>query len=277
VPADFGVQFSWEQAPTSQHAPYTVWPAPLFADIIPATNGQWRRFLLETGWAPQDTRSFLAHWRWGGCSDANVSACMPTRMKRQPVVYVSPSDASAYCAWRGGRLPTDWEWAFLASASPAGRLGAVGGGWDVLQWPWGNHPCNSTTCPPPITTARGLPQGVHAYDKLPEVGSFPQGASPWGMLDMAGVVRQWVGGTYCDVGGNGASGGAVGSTCRALSRGGTAWQPSCLQSKCYYPLPHSSNAVHFVHAYASEAQLRNGFTGLRCVAGTPGGRRRHGR
>ena len=60
--------------------------------------------------------------------------------------------------------------------------------WEVRKYPWGDAPCNSTTCPPAITSARGLPPGTHAYDKLPDVGSFPGGASAWGLLDMAGVV-----------------------------------------------------------------------------------------
>ena len=266
APPGYGVQFSWESAPTAVHAPYSIWPRPLFADIVPATNGQWRRFLLETGFAPVDDRGYLAHWRWDGCTDRNVSNCMPQRMKRQPVVFVAPSDAAAYCAWRGGRLPTDWEWAFLASASPVGAAAPTA--WDIRQYPWGDTPCNSSTCPPPLTTARDLPPGTHAYDKLPDVGSFPAGASPWGLLDMAALVRQWTGGVYCDV--RGGVGGTVGRSCRVLSRGGSAWQPRCVSSTCYYPSPTgTSNAQHMVHSFAAEFQLRNGFTGLRCIADTP--------
>jgi formylglycine-generating enzyme required for sulfatase activity len=132
-------------------------------DRYEVTNHQYQQFVAATGHRKAAPPSRYA------------KSMGKMRSPNQPVVYVSWDDAVAYCRWKGKRLPTEAEWE-KAMRGTDGRL-----------WPWGNQE-------KPNGANWGRVQDGH--DVSARVGTFPTDQSPYGVMDGAGNVMEWVADWY---------------------------------------------------------------------------------
>ncbi len=174
----------------------------------PVTNAQYARFLaahpshpvpyLEEVWA--EPYNWDPHTR-----------VYPEEKANHPVVLVSWEDACAYCEWAGVRLPTEMEWEKAAR------------GEDGRAYPWGDT----------FSSDRANVREGGVGSTTP-VGVYPDGASPYELLDCAGNVWEW---TSEQVGKN-----------QIVIRGGS-WNFHAKDARCtsrdYSHPGHRSNRIGF--------------------------------
>ncbi len=128
--------------------------------LTPVTNAQYELF-VATGSAAAP-----AHWH-GGRS--------PLGLEHHPVTWIDWFDARSFCAWIGGRLPSEAEWEKAAR------------GLDARRFPWGAAD---------DARARAAVGSGMKHGSPSTVGTHPAGASPYGLLDMSGNVWEWVTSAY---------------------------------------------------------------------------------
>jgi formylglycine-generating enzyme required for sulfatase activity len=175
--------------------PHQVYLDAFWIDRTEVTNAQFASFVEATGYQTDAERR-------GGGTNYSAEGRVPVEganwrhpqgprsdlvgLDDHPVILVSWNDAAAYCAWRDARLPTEAEWEKAARGD------------DGRKHPWGDlfyrdllNYCD-TNCAFDWR-ATGADDG---FRFTAPVGSYPAGASPYGVLDMAGNVREWVADWY---------------------------------------------------------------------------------
>ena len=236
-------------------------------DRMEVTRGAYRRCVLR-----------------GECSPTHFQSADPRfGDDRHPVVGVDWAQAQRYCESRSGRLPTEAEWERAARGDGRHRF------------PWGRFydPTLANHGRKVGSTAVGAGPGVivlpeagpdardgHAY--LSPVGAYPLGASPHGLLDMAGNASEWTWDAPGEGGGSSVDPRIRDGSDRRIVRGGS-WRslPHHLRSTHRQPMPmHAANPeLGFRCAYDPRARLvepRRAGVGARGGALAMGPPRRYG-
>jgi len=165
----------------------------VYVDSTEVTNARFAAFVDQSGYKPQ------GDWRRFADSANYDPQWFDADRAEHPVVGVTWNDADAYCKWAGKRLPFEAEW----------EKAARGG--DGRRWPWGNeaHP-----------EFANVENNSDAEPDTKRVGSFPQGASPAGLLDMTGNAREWTASAFHGYPLTDPAAGTEGATSR-VTRGGS--------------------------------------------------------
>ena len=156
----------------------------------PAEGAGAHPLIGGSGWQPQ-WNSYMAVDK---ASLAAAVQCDPTyhtwdpsgARDTLPMNCVNWFEAFAFCAWDGGRLPTETEWEYAAA-----------GGIEQRIYPWGNTPVPDDTQDQTAAYANyyGLGDGsaaaVYSFADILPVGSRPAGRGRYGQMDLAGSVWDW--------------------------------------------------------------------------------------
>ena len=232
------VQYPWEDSPRRYHE-HLIQIRPFYIDKFPVTNAEFKKFLDATHYRPQDDLNFLKDWARG---------TFPEGAANKPVTWVSLEDARAYAQWAGERLPHEWEWQYAAQGN------------DGREYPWGNcdwQMSDTANVPPACAslvdrrdTLAPVPDKGRTMLAASDVDSHPNGASPFGVMDMVGNVWQWTD-EYTDD-----------HTRAAILRGGSHYQPQ--GSMWYFPQAYG-NDQHGKLLLMAPSYDRSGAVGFRCV------------
>lgn len=143
-------------------------------DKYEVTNAQYARCVVSNSCEVPDNFSP------DGITDLEAYYAHAADYPDYPVNYLSWYDAEAYCTWAGMRLPTEAEWEKAARGTMVSN---------TLLYPWGERS-------PDCSLANYYGSGYGCVGRPTRVGSYTYGASPYGVMDMAGNVSEWVSDWY---------------------------------------------------------------------------------
>jgi len=149
-----------------ENSVHTVHLDAFWIDQTEVTNAMYRK-CEDAGVCERPTQATYALKRIN--SSTRDDYYLNPEYDNYPALYINWSQASIYCDWAERRLPTEAEWEKAARGTD-GRI-----------YPWGNEFPN-----PDLANFGGFLGDTTA------VGSYPAGASPYGAMDMAGNVWEWV-------------------------------------------------------------------------------------
>jgi len=166
---------------------HTVYLDAFYIDRTEVSNAQFAQFLNEQSNQQEGGVTWLDIGAWHCLITESGGQYQPkSGYEDHPVIEVSWYGAEAYCQWAGNRLPTEAEWEKAAR------------GTDGRTYPWGNtfDGSKGNFCDKNCTYDHKDPSMDDGYARTAPVGSYPAGGSPYGALDMAGNVWEWVADWY---------------------------------------------------------------------------------
>jgi len=142
-----------------EHPQHTVYLDAYWIDQTEVTNAMYEKCVTAGSCTRPFNSSSITHSSYYGNS----------QFSDYPVIYVDWNQAQSYCQWAGRELPTEAQWEKAAR------------GLDGQTYPWGNQTPNQNR----------VNYNSKIGDTTP-VGQYLDGSSPFGTLNMAGNVKEWV-------------------------------------------------------------------------------------